>query len=132
MKEHTQMIQSKCGRSHVLSHAATAPVILQLTFNPVGVSTFSPHLSLTAENSECCDCVHSVGHHILDSALKAVSDACANVSCPVLKQRCDWISAHQEEFSGVLAVELRPITDGYMVRKTKAKAKQTACLWQEG
>jgi len=78
--------------------------------------------------------VHSVARHIIDSALKAVAEKCANVSCPVLQQRCDWIEDHQAEFTGVLAVELRPITDGFMVMHHTAcvqRQKELTRRWQD-
>jgi len=85
-----------------------------LSFDSFSVSTYSPRLALSASNSECSDCVHSVARHIIDSTLESIADKCANVSCPVLKQRCQWIEDHQAEFTGYLAVELRPFTDGMM------------------
>jgi hypothetical protein len=44
----------------------------------------------------------------------SIDEACANVTCPVLKARCDWIEEHQESFTGYLAVKIRPMTDGQL------------------
>jgi hypothetical protein len=63
---------------------------------------------------ECCDCVGRVAEHIIESILDAVEEACANVSCPIIKARCEWIEAHTDEFVGFVTQRVRPHTDGFM------------------
>jgi hypothetical protein len=100
-----KLIPSLCTNLNVLRMCC-----VQLKFSGYSTSLHSPHLSLTVTGGECCDCVSSVGHHILSEAIQAVTDACQDVTCPVIKQRCDWMLAHPGEMKGYLAVRLRPFS----------------------
>jgi hypothetical protein len=73
-----------------------------------------PYHPRRATNDTCCSCVSGVSKHIVESVLSNVDTFCGNVSCPVLKKRCDWIEGHKEEFTGYIIGHARSHTLGYM------------------
>lgn len=96
---------------HLHEHDLTLQAML--TYDGVATAEHAPRLSLPQGDSACCDCVSSVGHHVLKSAVEAANAACKNVTCPFLKDKCDWLADHQAELAGYLAVKVRAYSSAF-------------------
>ena len=57
----------------------------------------------------------------MESILDSVDKACQNVTCPIIKQRCEWIGKNKEEFTGFVVARTHPVLDGQWASELKER-----------